>query len=54
MKVVIPIPSAAPPITISMRAMIMSIIRRDSRPQQTPLASGTHRQNLGSLFDCKL
>jgi hypothetical protein len=51
LKAIAPIPTAAHPIVMSSIAIIISTIFSDSKPQQTPLASGIHRQNFGSLTD---
>jgi len=44
-----PMPIAAPPIVISINAMIIKIVLRDINPQHTPFAKGMQKQNFGSL-----
>jgi hypothetical protein len=47
----IAIPMPDPPMTMSIIAMIIRAVLRETKPQQTPLARGKQRQNLGSLSE---
>lgn len=48
MKAMIAIAMEEAPMTISIKEIAMRAILREMSPQQTPLARGMQRQNLGS------